>query len=215
MAEEAAEENAGGGDDGGGVLKKWGPLAAIVMLAQAIIAFVLIEFVLQDNMSDGPQEQLMPENSSVEIRQIQQPEKEDVRDRLPYIYDSPKVLRTITANPAGTNSERFVVLSVQLGLEAYNTEESPPDDDITSDLKNNTVVLERIGEYDLKIKALITSIIRGKTVDELDAQFQNELESEMRDVLNREIFDRLFKIDEENKTKVRIVEVNISDIIIQ
>ena len=215
MAEEAAEENEGGGGDGGGVLKKWGPLAAIVMLAQAIIAFVLIEFVLQDNMPDGPQEQLMPENSSVEIRQIQQPEKEDVRDRLPYIYDSPKVLRTITANPAGTNSERFVVLSVQLGLEAYNTEESPPDDDITSNLKDNTVVLERIAEYDLKIKALITSIIRGKTVDELDAQFQNELESEMRDVLNREIFDRLFKIDDENKIKVRIVEVNISDIIIQ
>ena len=52
-------------------------------------------------------------------------------------------------------------------------------------------------------------------MDELDAQFQNELEGEMRDVLNREIFDRLFKIDDENKTKVRIVEVNISDIIIQ
>jgi len=215
MAEEAAEENEGGGGDGGGVLKKWGPLAAIVMLAQAIIAYVLVEFVLRDNMPDGPQEQLMPESSSVEIRQIQQPEKEDVRDRLPYIYDSPKVLRTITANPAGTNSERFVVLSVQLGLEAYNTEESPPDDDITSNLKDNTLVLEKIGEYDLKIKALITSIIRGKTVDELDAQFQNELESEMRDVLNREIFDRLFKIDDENKIKVRIVEVNISDIIIQ
>ena len=40
MAEEAAEENEGGGGDGGGVLKKWGPLAAIVMLAQAIIAFI-------------------------------------------------------------------------------------------------------------------------------------------------------------------------------
>ena len=214
MAEEAAEENEAGGGDGGGVLKKWGPLAAIVMLAQAIIAFVLIEFVLRDNVPEQPQEQLMPENSSVEIRQIQ-PKKEDVRDRLPFIYDSPKVLRTITANPAGTNSERFVVLSVQLGLEAYNTEESPPDDDITGALKDNTTVLEKIALYDLKIKALITSIIRGKTVDELDAQFQNELEGEMRDVLNREIFDRLFKIDEENKTKVRIVEVNISDIIIQ
>ena len=214
MAEEAAEENEAGGGDGGGVLKKWGPLAAIVMLAQAIIAFVLIEFVLRDNVPEQPQEQLMPENSSVEIRQIQ-PKKEDVRDRLPFIYDSPKVLRTITANPAGTNSERFVVLSVQLGLEAYNTEESPPDDDITGALKDNADVLAKIALYDLKIKALITSIIRGKTVDELDAQFQNELENEMRDVLNREIFDRLFKIDEENKTKVRIVEVNISDIIIQ
>lgn len=213
MAEETAEENEAGGGDGGGVLKKWGPLAAIVMLAQAIIAFVLIEFVLQDNMPDEPQEPLISGDNSVEIRQIQ-PKKEDVRDRLPFIYDSPKVLRTITANPAGTNSERFVVLSVQLGLEAYNTEESPPED-ITDALKENTEVLDKIALYDLKIKALITSIIRGKTVDELDAQFQNELENEMRDVLNREIFDRLFKIDEENKTKVRIVEVNISDIIIQ
>ena len=214
MAEEAAEENEGGGGDGGGVLKKWGPLAAIVLLAQAIIAFVVIEFVLRDNMPDEPQEPLISGNNSVEIRQTQ-PEKEDVKDRLPFIYDSPKVLRTITANPAGTNSERFVVLSVQLGLEAYNTEESPPDDDITGVLKDNADVLAKIALYDLKIKALITSIIRGKTVDELDAQFQNELESEMRDVLNREIFDRLFKIDDENKTKVRIVEVNISDIIIQ
>ena len=213
MAEEAAEENESGGGDGGSVLKKWGPLAAIVMLAQAIIAFVLIEFVLQDNMPEETPEPLIPEHESVEIRQIPN-KKEEVSNRLPYIYESKK-LQTITANPAGTNSERFVVLSVQLGLEAYNTEESPPDDDITDALKDNAEVLARIALYDLKIKALITSIIRGKTVDELDAQFQNELESEMRDVLNREIFDRLFKLDDENKTKVRILEVNISDIIIQ
>ena len=33
-------------------------------------------------MPEEPQEQLIPENSSVEIRQIQ-PKKEDVRNRLP------------------------------------------------------------------------------------------------------------------------------------
>lgn len=213
MAEEAAEENEGGGGDDGSVLKKWGPLAAIVMLAQAIIAFVLIEFVLQDNMPEETSEPLVSDHSSVEIRQIQN-KKEEVLNRLPYIYSS-KDLQTITANPAGTNSERFVVLSVQLGLEAYNTEESPPDDDITDALKENTEVLDRIKLYDLKIKSLIMRIIRGKTVDELDAQFQDELQDELRDVLNREIFDRLFKIDDDNKTEVRILEVNISDIIIQ
>ena len=60
-------------------------------------------------------------------------------------------------------------------------------------------------------------IIRGKTVDELDAQFQDELEDEIRKVVNTEIFDRLFKTGEgtENTTKVSVVEVNISDIIIQ
>jgi len=60
-------------------------------------------------------------------------------------------------------------------------------------------------------------IIRGKTVDELDAQFQDELEDEIRKVVNTQIFDRLFKTgdEEENTTKVSVVEVNISDIIIQ
>ena len=41
-------------------------------------------------------------------------------------------------------------------------------------------------------------------MDELDAQFQDELQDELRNVLNREIFDRLFKIDDDNKTEVRI-----------
>ena len=137
-------------------------------------------------------------------------------DPLPYLYASDE-LKTITANPAGTNSERFVVLSVQLGLKASNTEESPPDDDITDKLGENAEVLDKIALYDLKIKSLIMRIIRGKTVDELDAQFQDELEDEIRKVVSAEIFDRLFKTGEgtENTTKVSVVEVNISDIIIQ
>lgn len=208
MAEEAAEESGGGGGDGGSVLKKYGPLAAIVMLAQAVIAFLIIEFVLKENMPEEPQDPLIPQVTSETTRQS----GETPNDRLPYLYASEE-LKTITANPAGTNSERFVVLSVQLGLEAFNEDE----EDITDKLGENLEVLDKIALYDLKIKSLIMRIIRGKTVDELDAQFQDELEDEIRQVVSKEIFDRLFKTGDgtENTTAVRVVEVNISDIIIQ
>lgn len=208
MAEEAAEESGGGGGDGGSVLKKYGPLAAIVMLAQAVIAFLIIEFVLKENMPEEPQDPLIPQMTSETTRQS----GETPNDRLPYLYASEE-LKTITANPAGTNSERFVVLSVQLGLEAFNEDE----EDITGELETNEPVKTKIALYDLKIKSLIMRIIRGKTVDELDAQFQDELEDEIRKVVNTQIFDRLFKTgaEEENTTTVKVVEVNISDIIIQ
>ena len=208
MAEEAAEESGGGGGDGGSVLKKYGPLAAIVMLAQAVIAFLIIEFVLKENMPEEPEDPLIPQMTSETTRQS----GETPNDRLPYLYASEE-LKTITANPAGTNSERFVVLSVQLGLEAFNEDE----EDITGKLAENLEVLDKIALYDLKIKSLIMRIIRGKTVDELDAQFQDELEDEIRKVVSKEIFDRLFKTGDgtENTTAVRVVEVNISDIIIQ
>ncbi|MGY8825769.1 MAG: flagellar basal body-associated FliL family protein [Candidatus Latescibacterota bacterium] len=208
MAEEAAEE--GGGGDGGSALKKYGPLAAIVLLAQVVLAWVVIQFTLKDNVPDQAPEQLIPEQANVEIRQGQ----EEAKSRLPYLYVS-EDLNQITANPAGTNSERFVVLGVQLGLEAYNRDEAPPDDDITSDLGENALVLDKIALYDLKVKSTIVNILRGKTVDELDAPFIHEVQDQIRKTLNKEIFERLFKVDDENKIEVRVVEVNVSDLVIQ
>jgi flagellar basal body-associated protein FliL len=208
MAEEAAEE--GGGGDGGSALKKYGPLAAIVLLAQVVLAWVVIQFTLKDNVPDQAPEQLIPEQANVEIRQGQ----EEAKSRLPYLYVS-EDLNQITANPAGTNSERFVVLGVQLGLEAYNRDEAPPDDDITSALGENALVLDKIALYDLKVKSTIVNILRGKTVDELDAPFIHEVQDQIRKTLNKEIFERLFKVDDENKIEVRVVEVNVSDLVIQ
>ena len=47
MAEEAAEESGGGGGgDGGSTLKKYGPLAAIVLLAQVVLAWVVIQLMI-------------------------------------------------------------------------------------------------------------------------------------------------------------------------
>ncbi|MDB4698814.1 flagellar basal body-associated FliL family protein, partial [Candidatus Latescibacteria bacterium] len=156
-------------------------------------------------------EDLIPEQS-VELRSGQVEEK----SRLPYYYSS-EALGTITANPAGTNSERFVVLTVQLGLEIYDRDESPPDDDITNSFNkdNNPEELEKIAAYDQKIVSVIAKTVRRKTIDELDGEFIHEIEDEIRKRLNKEIFERLFVVTEEKKIEVIVSEVDISNIIIQ
>ena len=203
------EEGGGGGGDGGSGLKKYGPLAAIVLVAQVVLAWVVISLVLKDNVPEEDSQDLIDEQR-VELRSGQEEEK----FRLPFYY-SPELLGNITANPAGTNSERFVVITVQLGLEAYNRDESPPDDDITGKLAENTTVLEKIGLYDRRIVSVINRIIRLKTVDELEGEFIHEIEDEIREKLNKNIFQRLFRVDDENKIEVIVAEVDISNLIIQ
>ena len=214
MAEEAAENgndaNEANETSDGGVLKKWGPLAGVVCLVQVVLAWVLIQFVLKDNVPDQPGEQLIPELQEVVIHQGRDEVK---RDRLPFLYVS-KELDTITANPAGTNAERFVVLGVQLGLEAYDHDQNPKED-ITSDLENRAELIDKISKYDPKIKGTIVKIMRAKTVDQLDAGEIHNVLDEIRNALNAEIFDLLFVRDDENKIEVRIAEVNVSNLMIQ
>ena len=215
MADET-EEGVGGGDggdggDGGSVLKKYGPLAAIVLLAQVVLAWVIISFLFKDNVPEEEQEDLIPDQS---IELLSGRGEEQTKTRLPYFYQS-KEMGSITANPAGTNAERFVVVSVQLGLEAYNRDEDPPDDDITGGLAENAEILDKIKLYDQRIISVIGKTIRLKTIDELDGEFIHEIEDEMRKRLNNEIFARLFPVTEEKKTEVKVSEVDISQIIMQ
>jgi hypothetical protein len=82
MADEGEEGGGGGGDgggDGGSALKKYGPLAAIVLLAQVVLAWVVISFVFKDNVPEEEQADLIPEQS-VELRSGQVEEK----SRLPF-----------------------------------------------------------------------------------------------------------------------------------
>ena len=218
MAEEAEEDAGGGGGssdgggDGGSLLKKYGPLAVIVLLAQVVMAWVIIQFALKDNMPEEQGDLIPPtEEKSVELRSGQGESK----SRLPHYYTG-EALNSITVNPAGTNSERFVVVSVQLGLEAYDHNESPPED-ITSKLKDDTKVLEDIALYEQKIQSVIAKTVRLKTIDQLEGEFIHEIEDEIRIKLNKEIFERLFSADDEDgeKKEITVSEVDISSIIIQ
>ncbi len=201
----------GGGADGGSVLKKYGPLALIVLLAQVVLAWVVIEFALKDNVPEEEQGDLIPEQT-VEMHSVG---KQEERSGLPFYYSSP-ALSTITANPAATNSERFVVLTVQLGLAAYDRDESPPEDDITASLDaDGNDIVTKIAKYDQKIVSVISKTIRRKTIDELDGEVIHNIEDDIRKRLNEEIFERLFHGVEDNTKEVIVTEVDISSVIIQ
>jgi hypothetical protein len=205
----------GGGGDGGSVLKKYGPLALIVLLAQVVLAWVVIEFALKDNVPEEEQGDLIPEQT-VELRSGGQNDQQEENSDLPHYY-SPDALSSITANPAATNSERFVVLTVQLGLAAYNREESPPDDDITKTLSSNPdhSIFSDLLPYEQRIVSVISKMVRRKTIDELDGEVIHIIENEIRKQLNEEIFERLFRVNEDQPYEVIVTEVDISSVIIQ
>ncbi|MBT6623487.1 MAG: hypothetical protein HOB41_26755, partial [Gemmatimonadetes bacterium] len=115
----------------------------------------------------------------------------------------------------GTNSERFVVLTVQLGLEVYDRGESPPDDDITGKMADRADITDKIDLYGQRIVSVISKTVRIKTIDELDGEFIHEIEDEVRKRLNKEIFERLFTVTEDQTIEVIVSEVDISNIIIQ
>ena len=207
MAEEAAEEEGGGGGGGGGsALKKYGPLAAIVLLAQVVLAWVVIQVTLKDNAPEDEQQELFPQEQAA-AGQLD----ESVDNALPYYFQSPDLM-DIPANPAGTNAERFVVLSVILGLRATDTESG---DDITGGLAENEPVNTKLAQYTQRIRAISISIVRSKTIDQLESGFVDEVKDEIKKKLNTDLFSKLFKIDDTNKVQVVVDQVEFSSIIIQ
>jgi len=207
MVDEAPEEGEVSAA-GGSVLKKYGPLAAIVLLAQVVLAWVVIQFTLKDDVSEPPEEELLPPTITITSEG-----KKEAGEILPHYYTSENL--KITANPAGTNAERFVVASVQLGLVAFNREEKPPDDNITDNIDADPEILPKIARYEPKIRAILNEIIRSKTVDQFDSEAIVEVQDEMKERLNNEVFQRLFASDEENKKEVKVQEIVFSELLIQ
>ena len=209
MAEEAEEGGGGsGGGDGGSALKKYGPLAAIVLLAQVVLAWVLIEFVLGDNVKEEEPQLLEPVTPTVELYSGDEGET----DQLPFYY-STEDFKSITANPAGTNSERFIVASIQLGLLIYKDEENITEEVTEAGSAHES--LTRLAQYNSKIVSVVNKTLRLKTIDELQGEFIQDIENEIRDKLNNEIFGRLYGVNEDDDIKVKVSEFDFSNIIIQ
>lgn len=209
MAEEAVEESAGngGGGSGGGVLKKWGPLVVIILLAQAVITWVLVTVLFKDNMSERPREESLLEANVA----ASQPGPQEEAEGLPFYL--PEELK-ITANPAGTNSDRFVVISVELGLVGKNEdgEDVKPADFADTFADQFGAISQYIG----RVKAIILEIVRSKTMDQLESDNIAEVQKEIKRRLNKEVFDHLFVDKEEHgEKKISVSEVIFPEIIIQ
>ena len=205
---EDVQEEVESGEAGGGVLKKYGPLAFIVLIAQVVLAWGIVTFVLQGQIPNEAEEEQLETDYQVSVAQ------EDGENVLPY-YFSPLELAKIAINPSGTNADRIAQFSVTLGLVATNTDEDKPEDrDITGQLAEKTeLALDKITPYLPRIKAVVREVMSSKTMDELEPEFEPLVRDEIKDRLNREIFKKIFKIGEENKIEVKVQDVRFIDLV--
>lgn len=208
MADEEQEED-GGGAAGGSVLKKYGPLAAIVLLAQVVLAWVVIQVTLKDKVGpDDTEDPLLPE---IEQQMVESDDdgSSSASTELPYYLKRPEVLERITANPAGTNASRFVVIGVELGLIGKNADGELKPAEIEADAPALLLIDSNLG----KMKSIILSVL-GKTYID---QFESEMDligDEILGELNRQVFDKI-SWDEDGKKFIKVSEVVFTSKIIQ
>lgn len=206
MADELQEEPRGDGAGGGSVLKKYGPLAAIVLLAQVVLAWVVLQMTMKDKVtSHEPEQELLAQAAPQEKTEAGGVEAKE----LPY-YLVREDLQRITANPAGTNAQRFVVVGVQLGLSGHNADgEAFTPAEIEANVKALAKVDANLG----KIKSVLVMILGKKYID----QFENEmpdLAEEIKRELNRLVFNKI-AWDEDGQVGIEVSEVIFTDKIIQ
>lgn len=216
MSEEEAEKPSGGGaGDGGSVLKKWGPLAAIVLVAQVTVAWVLITTVFKDRAGGG-------EHAAEPILRETQVEeggtKAEHTGPLPEYY-SPALLKKILANPAGTNASQVVMLSVELGL--TNINEKAPEEKKASGGEGEAKedpAMAKLNPYLGKMRSVIVDLVSAKGVDEiLDPEGKKALQEEIKKALNAQIMERVYVPDpEDEEAKLfTISEVIFPEFVIQ
>jgi|APSaa5957512622_1039677.scaffolds.fasta_scaffold97713_1 flagellar basal body-associated protein FliL len=205
MADEE-QEAPGGGAAGGSTLKKYGPLAAIVLLAQVVLAWIVIQVTISDKVQPGDSEEpLLPE-----IQQQRESDDTGVSTELPYYLKRPETLGSITANPAGTNASRFVVIGVELGLTGTNADgEAFKPADIEKDAEALLLVDTNLG----KMKSVILSILGKKYIDQYESEM-NEIAEEIRHELNRQVFDKI-SWDEDGQKIIEVAEIVFTNKIIQ
>lgn len=216
MSEEEVEKPSGGSGDGGSVLKKWGPLAAIVLVAQGIVAWVVITTVFKDRAGNAEHaaepilnETLVPEGGT----------KPEHAGPLPEYY-SPAPLKKIIANPAGTDASRVVMVAVELGMININEKHGEEEEGGGGggEGENENPDFAPLTPYAGKMKAIIIDMISSRGIDELlDPEGKKELQEEIKKKLNTQILSKVFVPDPEKEDQkiFEITEVIFSDFVIQ
>ena len=194
------------------LLRRYGPLLTVVVVLQVGLAWLLIHFYFGGSTSsEDEDEELFP-------REIVKTEgggsSKSKSAGMPFYYASTG-LSSITVNPAGTNAQRFAMINAQLGLVAHDRSLKPQADNITGKLKDDKIILGKVERNLPKIRSIISQVVRKKTIDELTEERVGAVEEEVRNRLNREVFEPLFTSDEKNKKEVRVQEVVFSDLVIQ
>ena len=201
-----AEEDQGVPAAGGGVLKKYGPLAAIVLLVQVVLAWVVIKVVDTGSPADrDPGDPLIPQ-----VKEQAAADQEEGTG-LPYQYPS-EALAKVTFNPAETNSERFAVLGITLGLQGTNDDgERMKPSEIAAD-----PALAKVAENIPLIQTTILGVLRQKTIDDLEAANIEEVWKHVQTALNQAVFSKIeWTDDPESSKRISVQRIIPTQIIIQ
>lgn len=176
-------------------LRRYGPLVGLVLIAQVIILWVFIE-TLSSRFSDQADVSSIAESR-----------------RLPHYY-APEALRRITVNPARTKGQRFLSVSAELGLKAYDRTRVPPKDDVTRGLVKDGATLAILDKYASKMRSIIREALSRRGVDEFDRQDLIPLQNEIRERINREVLRPAFAGDKA-KRDIVVVEVLFTELVLQ
>ena len=208
MSEEEEVAAGGGSPAGGSVLKKYGPLAAIVLLVQVVLAWVVIKVVDTGSSEEkDPGDQLLPP----QLEQLSESEVEG--SGLPYQHPN-EALSKVTFNPAETNSERFAVLGIVLGLKAMSEEGTPM---TPAEIGADAASLELVDGNMPLIKRTIIRVLRVKTIDDLEANNIEDVWKDVKSALNEEVFSKIAWVepDSDSKKKVSVQDIIATEIIVQ
>lgn len=218
MSEEAEKHSGGGSGDGGSVLKKWGPLAAIVLVAQGIVAWVVITTVFKDNVG-GEERAAEPILHETQVQEGGA--KAEHAGPLPKYY-SPAALKKLIANPAGTDASRVVMVAVELGMINLNAKHGEEEESGGGGHGGGgdkpDPAFDPLTPFAGKMKSIILELISARGVDELlDPETRKELQEEIRKKLNSQVLTKVFVPDpeKEDQSIFIISEVIFSDFVIQ
>ena len=192
--------------DNGSAVKKYALLAGVILLAQAALAWLVIALVFEDRILWVDDDELLP--PATERTAVRAP------GRLPYYYVTSELQKIIT-NPADTDGQRFVSVSVQLGLVAYDRSKKPPDVDITHQLTADSKLIARIAPYHTRIRSIVVAVLRTKDMSALEGNAVDAVERDIRNKLNTELFERVFAITDRETRQLLVQEVVFSDFVVQ
>ncbi len=132
--------------------------------------------------------------------------------RLPHYY-APEAFQRLIVNPAGTNAQRYILTSVELGLKSYDRTAKPPKDDITDKLAQDAVVMETLGRYVGKMRSIMSESLSRRRIGEFDRRELIPIQQEIRDRINQEVLRPAFP--PATKRQIVVVEVLFTEMVIQ
>ncbi len=205
MAEEAAEEAVEAAEEkaGGSGIIKWVIIIFIVLVVQGGMIFGGIEWYVA--RSADTVEELFAEKEAVKESGVK-PEKKT----LPYYLAE---LDGITVNPAGTNSSRFVVISAQLGVSGRDKDGKEVKLADFVDVFGEDV--GKIQDYNGLVRSILIEVVRSKTIDQLEGEYIKDVQEEIKQRLNSEVFPHLFDEKEDDKKAMKVEEILFTKMIIQ